>query len=141
RVARRRRRHGVEGFARRSIGDGSEWRSRGPIHPQGCFAFRDRTMRKMFTGREVALSVALWLVAAGARADDVTPPPPPENASTNEKVPPTPPPSAPQPPSAESTPKPPNVGGEFSFGSYGRVITASDLRGGSGRQANVVTHG
>ncbi len=31
--------------------------------------------------------------------------------------------------------------GEFSFGSYGRVISASDLRGGSGRQANIVSHG
>ncbi len=29
----------------------------------------------------------------------------------------------------------------FQFGSYGRVRIASDLRGGTGRQANVVTHG
>lgn len=56
--------------------------------------------------------------------------------------PPTAPPSAPKTPTTEEEkPKQPNVGGDFSFGSYGRVISASDLRGGSGRQANIVTHG
>lgn len=33
------------------------------------------------------------------------------------------------------------VTGRFSFGSYGRVVGASDLRGGSGRQLNVVSFG
>ena len=93
--------------------------------------------------RALACTVAVAFVAATslARADEVTPPPPPPDASTNEKVPPTAPASAPQPPSAETIPKQPNVGGEFSFGSYGRVVTASDLRGGSGVQSNIVTHG
>lgn len=31
--------------------------------------------------------------------------------------------------------------GRFEFGSYGRVRAGSDLRGGTGRQANVVSHG
>jgi maltoporin len=51
----------------------------------------------------------------------------------------TPPPSAP----AVPAPPPPPYGGSegFSFGSYGRVNAASDLRGGSGRQANIVAFG
>lgn len=32
-------------------------------------------------------------------------------------------------------------GWEFTFGSYGRVVGASNLRGGSGKQLNVVAHG
>jgi len=31
--------------------------------------------------------------------------------------------------------------GKFEFGSYGRVVIASDGRGGTGRQANIVAHG
>ena len=31
--------------------------------------------------------------------------------------------------------------GRFTFGSYGRVVASSDLRGGSGRNADVVAHG
>ena len=36
---------------------------------------------------------------------------------------------------------PANDTGHFEFGSYGRVRFASDLRGGTGRQANIVAHG
>lgn len=32
-------------------------------------------------------------------------------------------------------------GGEFTFGSYGRIVAGSDLRGGSGYPTNVVSHG
>ncbi|MFT6629347.1 MAG: hypothetical protein ACJA1R_002623, partial [Flavobacteriales bacterium] len=35
----------------------------------------------------------------------------------------------------------PRVQGQFSFGSYGRVVGASNLRGGAGRASNVVSHG
>jgi maltoporin len=40
---------------------------------------------------------------------------------------------------AEPPPKYPD--GRFEFGSYGRVRVASDLRGGTGRPANIVAHG
>jgi maltoporin len=36
---------------------------------------------------------------------------------------------------------PPSPTGHFEFGSYGRVRVASDARGGTGREANVVAHG
>ena len=81
--------------------------------------------------------------ASSAHADEVTPP----SASAGA---PTPLPSQPSPPSSSSSsssssedyeaPKS-NGYGEFTFGSYGRVIAASDLRGGTGRQANIVSHG
>lgn len=43
----------------------------------------------------------------------------------------------------ENKPGPPPAGheGSFEFGSYGRVQIASDLRGGTGRQANIVAYG
>jgi len=46
-------------------------------------------------------------------------------------------------PVADSTaaPPPPAHDGQFEFGSYGRVQIASDLRGGTGRAANIVAHG
>jgi len=37
--------------------------------------------------------------------------------------------------------KPPFDVGRFEFGSYGRIGIASDLRGGTGRDANIVSHG
>lgn len=50
------------------------------------------------------------------------------------------PPSAPTPSAGAPAPTPSaNTG--FSFGSYGRVTVASDLRGRSGRQANIVAFG
>jgi maltoporin len=53
---------------------------------------------------------------------------------------------APPPPPASAPAEAANVkttapSGDFSFGSYGRVIAGSDLRGGEGRQANIVGHG
>jgi maltoporin len=46
-------------------------------------------------------------------------------------------------PAGDDTLAPPSVGhnGQFEFGSYGRVQIASDLRGGTGRQANIVSNG
>jgi maltoporin len=54
---------------------------------------------------------------------------------------PVPPVSTPAPPprGAEGTPPAPADG--FSFGSYGRVVAATDLRGHTGREANIVAHG
>jgi maltoporin len=43
-------------------------------------------------------------------------------------------------PDAEQAPSP-GVRSEFQFGSYGRVVTASDLRGGAGDQINVASYG
>ena len=41
------------------------------------------------------------------------------------------------------SPAPPDNGvrGEFQFGSYGRVVVASDLDGGAGKEVNVVSFG
>ena len=44
-------------------------------------------------------------------------------------------------PTAPAAAAPPPEGGHFEFGSYGRVRIASDFRGGTGRQSNVVAHG
>lgn len=76
-------------------------------------------------GTFVALSVA----AASAHAADA-------DASAAGT---TPPPSAPSYPTQKAAAAPAGEG--FSFGSYGRVSAASDLRGGSGREANIVAHG
>src|SRR4051812_46746793 len=63
---------------------------------------------------------------------------------------PAPPASPPPPPAAEPAPTPPAAAepapkasepGRFEFGSYGRVRFGSDLRGGTGRQTNIVSHG
>jgi maltoporin len=40
-----------------------------------------------------------------------------------------------------AAPPPTEHSGQFEFGSYGRVQIASDLRGGTGRQANIVAYG
>ncbi len=83
------------------------------------------------------LCLALLLAPSLARAEDPVSPPT-ATASTPPTAPGTPiaPPAAPAPP-------PPAVAetGHFEFGSYGRVRIASDLRGGTGRQSNVVAHG
>jgi LamB porin len=96
-----------------------------------------------------------------ALAQDDAPPPPPPAAPIAPPAPPAPaPPPAPVPlreplvttePQAEATPSPvapvnpppPKNGdtGRFEFGSYGRVVAASDLRGGTGRDANIIAHG
>jgi maltoporin len=89
-------------------------------------------------GTLAALALVVPAHADDAPAGDATPKPPALTAGI------TPPPSAPaQPPK----PPPPTTSGAtsgmdgFSFGSYGRVAAASDLRGGSGREANIVAHG
>jgi hypothetical protein len=63
-------------------------------------------------------------------------------AADAEATPPgtTPPPSAPSYPTRAYAQTPTGIEG-FSFGSYGRVTAASDLRGGSGREANIVAFG
>ncbi|MCA9626268.1 MAG: carbohydrate porin [Myxococcales bacterium] len=82
---------------------------------------------------------------------DEAPAPPPEPEVT--AAPEAPPTTAPQPRGNGGPPSPPNEGarkqplrleyprGSFSFGSYGRVIAAGDLRGGRGRDADIVAHG
>jgi maltoporin len=75
-------------------------------------------------------------VPCAAHADEAPAEPP--------KPPPAPTqPLAAQPATAPPPPKPEDVSpaGRFEFGSYGRVHLASDLRGGTGRKANVVAHG
>jgi len=44
-------------------------------------------------------------------------------------------------PAADATPTDAPHVGRFSFGSYGRVIAATDARGGPGRDADIVAHG
>lgn len=68
------------------------------------------------------------------------------DASPDTKADATPsaPPSAPAPPTlpaVPSTASPPAATGAFNFGSYGRVIAATDGRGGPGRDADIVAHG
>ena len=53
----------------------------------------------------------------------------------------TPPVSTPAPATAAVMAAPRSMLDGFSFGSYGRVVVASDLRGHSGRSANIVAHG
>lgn len=84
----------------------------------------------MSAGRIALASLAVCLSAATARAADAEATPPGT----------TPPPSAPSYPTKSYAGTPTTSEG-FSFGSYGRVTAASDLRGGSGREANIVAFG
>src|SRR5687767_15998859 len=77
-----------------------------------------------------ATFLSLACAAAGARAADA------EATAPGT----TPPPSSPSYPSKAYAQTPTGLEG-FSFGSYGRVSAASDLRGGSGREANIVAFG
>jgi maltoporin len=99
-------------------------------------------MRTLSRCGAAALLLALLAPSRGAHAD--TPPAPPPSA----------PPSAvaPAPDAAPATtliapstpitlPSIPGDTGHFEFGSYGRVVIASDGRGGTGRDANVIAHG
>ncbi|MBI2388424.1 MAG: carbohydrate porin [Deltaproteobacteria bacterium] len=81
--------------------------------------------------RTLAVAFALALISAAGSAAAADP----------EATPPgtTPPPSAPKYPTQATAAAPAGEG--FSFGSYGRVSTASDLRGGSGREANITAFG
>ena len=89
------------------------------------------------------LLLLLLLSPRGARAD--TPPEPPPAAVVSPPAAPPPdatPPSARVAPSTPITlPSIPGDTGHFEFGSYGRVVIASDGRGGTGRDANIVAHG
>src|SRR5436309_2216031 len=105
--------------------------------------------------RAVALITALVLAPATALAQppagtDAPPLPTTPNPSPTTSPPETAPPATtpPKPPDVVDNPRkepPPEPKkpdtGHFEFGSYGRVRIASDLRGGTGRQANIVTHG
>ncbi len=66
--------------------------------------------------------------AAPAKVDDVKPPPAAVDAAKAEDKPPA------------DAPKPPGALG-FTFGSYGRIIAATDGHGGPGRDADVVARG
>jgi hypothetical protein len=81
--------------------------------------------------------IALAAVPSIAFAQDAAPPPP--------LLPPAPAPpqdnTATSGSTAASVTAPEPESGHFEFGSYGRVQIASDARGGTGRQANVIAHG
>lgn len=97
----------------------------------------------------LALSFALLSFAGAAAAETYepgdepakdTPSPAPATPTSTAAAVATPPPPASAPAEAANKPTT-SPSGEFSFGSYGRVIAASDLRGGEGRTANIVAHG
>ena len=99
----------------------------------------------------LAVTAALALSPSFARAEEAPRVPSPEDPATKTEAPapPTSPPTrvdgpvdparppSPVPPAHPEVPEP----GRFEFGSYGRVRFGSDLRGGTGRSANVVSHG
>src|SRR5688572_9451312 len=91
---------------------------------------RGEPARPRMPGRFALSFLAIFLSAATARAADTDATPPGT----------TPPPSSPSYPSNANATAPTTLEG-FSFGSYGRVSAASDLRGGSGREANIVAFG
>lgn len=78
----------------------------------------------------LATVVAATLSLAAATASAQEPPPEPKPAAEPKKP-------APSPPESE----PPHAPTGFSFGSYGRMIAATDFRGRPGRDANIVAHG
>ncbi len=86
----------------------------------------------------VSLAVPAHAQPLPASSPPPTPPLPPAPAASTEMAPSTPiaSPSAPI-----ALPSIPGDTGRFEFGSYGRVQMASDGRGGTGREANVVAHG
>lgn len=113
------------------------------------------------------LSIAIVLAARTATAQPADPPvdPPPPDAppaappeSSPDPAPPRAPDEAAPPPARDGrdarratfpTVPPPKPAapeeapheGEFRFGSYGRVVVASDARGGFGRESDIVAHG
>src|SRR5262245_33751277 len=103
--------------------------------------------------KRLVLVSALLLVPAPARAQ-AQPQPPPAPAPAPAPEPPTPTPTPTPVPTPVPTPTAAAEGipaptaeegkpeaGRFEFGSYGRVRAASDLRGGTGRQTNIIAHG
>lgn len=81
--------------------------------------------------RAATLALSLCLAPLAALAQPAAPRP---------SMPPLPP-TAPSPPGAAAQPAGGTAQTGFTFGSYGRVGVASDLRGRTGRQANIVAHG
>ncbi len=89
----------------------------------------------------LVLSLARPVLAQDAPApapSSATPAPAPKPAPTTEMAPGAP---IAVPVSPIALPTIPGDTGHFEFGSYGRVQFASDGRGGTGREANVVAHG
>ena len=92
--------------------------------------------------RSIPLAVLLSIAPALAHAQEPAPAPAPTPTPTPAPDPPSltapdvtsPTPHAPVEPKKLDT-------GKFEFGSYGRVRIATDGRGGTGRQSNVVSHG
>ena len=113
---------------------------------------RKRVVSLLSVSLPFALAICTQVHGAHAQATTVPslppgPPPPatatPAEAGT-EPQPEKPKDAAPQIPAVP--PADPNAPttypqGKFEFGSYGRVRVASDLRGGTGRPANIVSHG
>ena len=116
--------------------------------------------RHRWIGVVIAAALVPALAPATARAENPTaaaPPPAPTTSVASAggvAVSPLPPqpatrsgvdanrdPSPSSPPVAPAEAAAPAPTGHFEFGSYGRVRIASDGRGGTGRQANVVSHG
>jgi predicted porin len=110
------------------------------------------------TARALTLAVALLAASRGASAqpappDGKPPPAPPAEPAPSSEPPPSSPPAPPGPPPLKvpvgeipGTPVPPEPEPArsptgFAFGSYGRMIAAGDLRGGPGRDSNIVAHG
>jgi len=101
----------------------------------------------------ITLAGLLLLAPRPARAQTATTSDPAPNTAPPALLPASdaPPPASVTPagkPAADSTPAdttkappPPAHEGQFEFGSYGRVQIASDLRGGTGREANIVAYG
>src|SRR5450755_3451215 len=99
-------------------------------------------MRTLLRCGAAALLLTLLAPSRGARAD--TPPAPPSPAPPSAVAPAADmaPATGPIAPSTPITlPSIPGDTGHFEFGSYGRVVIASDGRGGTGRDANVIAHG
>ncbi|HEY3816756.1 MAG TPA: carbohydrate porin [Polyangiaceae bacterium] len=91
-----------------------------------------------------AAALLLALLATSRRAGADVPPAPPVVLPPPTPVAPpdaTPSTSPIAPSSPIALPTIPGDTGHFEFGSYGRVVIASDGRGGTGRQANVVAYG
>jgi maltoporin len=100
----------------------------------------------LFPGRAArVLSLVAALVAGSSRAAAQEPPaaPPPTDAKAPDqaKTPPNPAPPLPPPSPPEPAPEPPRPPTGFAFGSYGRMIAATDFHGRPGRDADIVNYG
>jgi maltoporin len=78
---------------------------------------------------------------SGSAAAEVAPPPPAPPVATPEPAKPAEPPPAPEPKVIVEDVKPVPKDHGFRFGSYGRVIAGTDLRGGKPEEVNLVAHG